>query len=113
MSGQAEIIVRGEINDFFAIERADGCLLVVQHAQLEVRAFRLEFVQLVGEVRERICAGCGRHKCLEKVLRRGFTRVSADSLALLVYLRHCRYRGASASRSKKSPGSLRTGAWKL
>ena len=59
MRGQSEIIVRGEIDDFLAVERADRRLLVVEHAQLEVRAFGLEFVELVGEIRKRIGAGCG------------------------------------------------------
>ena len=61
MRGQSEIIVRGEVDDFLAVEGADGRLLVVEHAQLEVRALGLEFVELVGEIGERIGAGCGGH----------------------------------------------------
>ena len=57
MSSQPQIIVRGQVDDFLAVERADGGLLVIEHAQLEVRAFGLEFVELVGEIRERVSAG--------------------------------------------------------
>ena len=64
VSGQAEIIVGGEVDDLLAVESADGGLLVVEHAQLEVRAFGLEFVELVGEVGERVGAGCGGHNYL-------------------------------------------------
>ena len=59
MRGQAEIIVRGQVDDFFAVEGADRGLLVVEHAQAEVRAFGLEIVELVGEVGKRIGAGGG------------------------------------------------------
>ena len=62
MSGQAEIIIRGEVDDLLAVESADRRLLVVEHAQAEVRAFGLEIVQLVGEVRKRIgSSGSGCH----------------------------------------------------
>ena len=57
MRGQAEIIVGGEIDDFLAVECAHRGLLVVEHAETEVRAFGLEIVQLVGEIRERVGAG--------------------------------------------------------
>jgi hypothetical protein len=56
MRGQAEIIIRREVDDFLAIESTHRGLLVVQHAQTEVRAFGLELVQLVGEIRQRVCA---------------------------------------------------------
>ncbi len=61
MRSQSQIIVRGEVNDFFAVKGADGCLLVLQHAQLEVRALSLEFVELVGQIGERVNAGCCGH----------------------------------------------------
>ena len=61
MRGQPQIIVRGQVDDFLAVERADRRLLVVEHAQLEVRALGLEFVELVGEIGERVGAGCGGH----------------------------------------------------
>jgi len=61
MRGEAEIIVGGEIDDFLAVEAADGGLLVFEHAQAEVGAFGLEIVELVGQVGERVGAGCGRH----------------------------------------------------
>ena len=46
MRGEAEIIVGREVDDVLAVEGADGRLLVVEHAQLEVRALGLEFVEL-------------------------------------------------------------------
>ena len=58
---QAEIVVRGEVDDLLAVESADGRLLVFEHAQTEVRALRLELVHLVGEIRERIAAGLRGH----------------------------------------------------
>ena len=61
MRGQSQVIVGGEVDDLLAVERADRRLLVVEHAQLEVRALGLEFVELVGEVGERIGAGCCGH----------------------------------------------------
>src|SRR5438105_6120461 len=57
MRSQAEIIVGGEIDYFFAVERADRCLLVLEHAQAEVSAFGLKIIQLIGEVKKRIGAG--------------------------------------------------------
>src|SRR5271165_6546188 len=61
MRGQAQIIIRRQVDDFLAVKRADGRLLVIEHAQLEVRALGLEVVELVGEIRERVGAGCGGH----------------------------------------------------
>ena len=57
MCGQPQIIVGSQIDYFLAIKSADRCLLVFQHAQLEMRALGLELVQLIGEIRERIGAG--------------------------------------------------------
>ena len=57
MRGQAEIIVGREIDDLLAVEGADRRLLVVEHAQLEVSALLLEFVQLIGKEGKRIGAG--------------------------------------------------------
>ena len=62
--GQPQIIVRRQIDDFLAVKRADRRLLVLQHAQLEVRAFGFEFVELVGEIGERVRAGCSSHENL-------------------------------------------------
>ena len=62
MRGQPQVVVGGEVDDLLAVEGADRGLLVVEHAQLEVRALLLEFVQLVGEKRERIGAGGGSHE---------------------------------------------------
>ena len=65
MRGQAEIIVRRKVDDFLAVEGADGSLLVVEHAQAEMRALGLELVELVGEIRKRIGSrGCCRHLVL-------------------------------------------------
>ena len=58
MRGQPQIIVRRQVDDLLSVKRTDWRLLVFQHAQLEVRALGLEFVELVGEIRERIDAGC-------------------------------------------------------
>ena len=49
MRGEAKIIIRGEIDDFLAVEGADRRLLVIEDAQLEVRALGLKFVELIGE----------------------------------------------------------------
>ena len=60
MSGEAEVIVGGQVDDPLAVEGADRGLLVVEHAQLEVGALLLELVELVGKEAERIGArGCG------------------------------------------------------
>ena len=59
MRGQAEVIVRGEVDDFLAVEGADRGLLVIEHAQAEVRALGFEVVELVGEIGKRIGAGGG------------------------------------------------------
>ncbi len=74
MRGQPQIIVRRQVDDLLAVERADRRLLVLQHAQLEVRAFGFEFVELAGEIRERVGAGCGGH---EKP-RHGLARIYTD-----------------------------------
>src|SRR5579863_1438401 len=59
MRGQAEIIIRSKVDDFLAVESADWGLFVVQDAQIEMRTFGLELVQLVGEIRERVRASSG------------------------------------------------------
>ena len=48
MSGQTEIIVRGQIDYTLAIEGADRRLLVIEHAQLEMGTLGLKFVELIG-----------------------------------------------------------------
>ena len=72
MRGQSEIIVRSQVDDLLAIERAHRRLLVFEHTQTEVGALGLEVVQLIGEIRERIGAGgsCD-HFMLPKIQRRG------------------------------------------
>ncbi len=82
MRGQSQIIVRREIDDLLAVEGADRRLLVVEHAQLEVRALGLEFVELVGEIGERVGAGCGGHGRPRELLFRGLrgsTRIESLS----------------------------------
>jgi hypothetical protein len=39
-------------------------LLVIEHAQFEVRAFGFEFVELISQISKRIGAGCGGHGSL-------------------------------------------------
>ena len=56
--GQAEIVVAGQVDDLAPVVVADGGLLVVEHAQPEVRAFGAEIVEHGGEVGE-LGAGCG------------------------------------------------------
>ena len=56
----------GEVDDLLAVEGADRRLLVVEHAQLEVGALLLEFVQLIGEKGERIGAGSCSHESLRE-----------------------------------------------
>ena len=61
MGRQAQVIVGGDVDDLLAVEGAQRRLLVVEHAQLEVGALLLQFVELVGEVRQGIGAsarGC-------------------------------------------------------
>src|SRR5579872_1447 len=62
MRGQAQIIVRGKVDDLFAVECAFRCLLVLEHTQAEMRALGFQLVQLVGQIRKRISAGRGSHK---------------------------------------------------
>ena len=62
MRGQPQIIVGGKVDDLLTVEGADRRLLVVENAQPEISALLLEFVQLVGEKRERIGAGGGSHE---------------------------------------------------
>ena len=50
MRGQPQVIVRREVDDMLAVDRGLRRLLILQHAQLKVRAFLFEFVHLVGEV---------------------------------------------------------------
>src|SRR6266446_3373556 len=54
MRREPEVIVRGEVDDSLAVKGADRRLLVIEHAQLEVRALGLEFFELIGQERKRI-----------------------------------------------------------
>ena len=68
MSRQAEVIVRGQIDHVLAVEGALRGLLVLEHAQFEMRALGFEFIELIGEVRKRIGARDGGHECLTNLL---------------------------------------------
>jgi len=59
MRGQAEVIIRSQIDDFLAVEGADCGLFIIEDAQAEVCALGLEIVELVGQVREWVGAGGG------------------------------------------------------
>jgi hypothetical protein len=48
MRREAKIIVRREINDPLAVKRAERGLLIVKHAQLEMRSFGFQVSQLIG-----------------------------------------------------------------
>src|SRR5579864_7280955 len=74
MRGQAEIIIRGKVDYLLAIEGTNRGLLVVEHAETEVRAFGLEIVQLVGEIRERVRASGGSWHLVPRIAGRGATR---------------------------------------
>ena len=45
--GQAEVVVRSQIDHLLAVKGADGGLFVIENTQTEVGAFGLEFIQLV------------------------------------------------------------------
>ena len=62
MGGQSEVVVGCEVDDLLAVEGAHGRLLIIEHAQLEVGALLLEFVQLIGKEGKRVDAGGGRHE---------------------------------------------------
>src|SRR5208283_1975230 len=62
MRRQPKVIVRSKIDDLLAVKRADRSLLILQHAQLEVRTLGLEFIELIGKKGERIGAGGSRHE---------------------------------------------------
>ena len=56
---QPEVVVGREVDDLLAVEGAHRPLLILQHTQLEVRAFLLQVVELVGEEGERVGASGG------------------------------------------------------
>ena len=56
---QPEVVVGSEVDDLLAVEGAHRPLLILQHTQLEVRAFLLQVVELVGEEGERVGASGG------------------------------------------------------
>ena len=58
MVGQAQVIVAGQVDDLLAVVVADGGLLVVENAQLEMRALGAQFVHGGGQV-GKLRAGSG------------------------------------------------------
>jgi hypothetical protein len=56
MRGQAKIVIGGEIDDFFAVERTERGLLILKNAKAKMSAFFLEVIQLIGQVGERVGA---------------------------------------------------------
>ena len=61
MRGQPKIIIGGEIDDLLAVEGAHRLLFVFEDAQLEVGAFILQLVELVGEIGELGAGGGDGH----------------------------------------------------
>jgi hypothetical protein len=57
MGGQAEIVVRRQIDHRFAVERGARRLLTLEDAKLAVEALLFEGFELVGEVAQ----GVGAH----------------------------------------------------
>src|SRR5712692_2496270 len=104
MRGQPQIIVRGQVYDLLAVEGADGRLFVLEHAQTEVRAFGLEVVKLLGEIRKRIgaCSG-GCHFVLPDGLRIDGSGQISEAISLILAAR------ARKPASPAEPCSARTG----
>ena len=50
MVGQAQVVVAGQVDHLAAVVVANRRLLVVEHAELEVRAFGAKLVENGGEV---------------------------------------------------------------
>jgi hypothetical protein len=69
---EAEVVVRGEVDDALSVVGADGGLLVVQFAELEEGSALAEVVELGSEMGElgTFC-GCGGHENHRKPLRAG------------------------------------------
>jgi hypothetical protein len=65
---EAEIVVAGEIDDALAVVGADGRLLVVEDAELEVGAALAEVFKLGGEVGELRARGFGAHGFIVNLL---------------------------------------------
>jgi hypothetical protein len=69
---EAKVVVGGEVDNSLAVVGADGCLLVVELAQLEEGPALTEIVELGGEMGElRAFGGCGGHRNNRKPLRAG------------------------------------------
>ena len=56
MRGQAEIVVRGEIDDLTMVNRCACGLLAVEHAQAAIQTLPPQIVQRLVQVRERVLA---------------------------------------------------------
>src|SRR5437764_942096 len=64
MRGQAQVIVRSEINDALAVEGALRRLFVLKYTQAKIGALGLEIIQLFGEIRKRIGSSSSGHEAL-------------------------------------------------
>src|SRR5438045_81017 len=64
MLGQAQVIVRSEINDALAVEGALRRLFVLKYTQAKIGALGLEIIQLFGEIRKRIGSSSSGHEAL-------------------------------------------------
>src|SRR5580658_4587728 len=72
MRREPKIIIRSEINHPLPVKRTKRSLLIIEHAQFEMRALGPEFVQLIGQKRQRINASRSRHR-----LPHGMARLAA------------------------------------
>src|SRR3984893_5325383 len=69
MRREPKVIVRGKVDDSLAIEGTDRSLLVIKNAQLEVRALGFQFVELIGQERNRMWLRGSGHESLGSVLK--------------------------------------------
>jgi hypothetical protein len=54
MRRQAEVVVRGEVDDRLMVDRGGGLLFAVENAQPSIQTGLFERVELLPEIRERI-----------------------------------------------------------
>ena len=65
VSSQPKIVIRGKIDDLLAVKRTHRLLFVFEYTQFEVCPFCFELIDVIGEERKRIDAGCCRHDTIE------------------------------------------------
>jgi hypothetical protein len=56
MRGQAEVVVRREVDDLAAVEGGIGFLFAFEHAKAPIQTLLFEGIELGGEVSERVVA---------------------------------------------------------